>query len=190
MKRNFGAETRRSLLLGFIILALTAAVIILPSQFGSAANTSEKPPVTPFRNPKIRRTHWKIMIFAITKADETLDVLVNFRQSLNVDAAMIADVRDRFVRGENRLKETVPTLKIEYNKELENPEVIAPDVLQGRAFLTAPSGAKRAEVLRSFALENNDLLALTDAQISRLKITADYSNPNGRTFFRPNGAIR
>lgn len=42
MKRNFSAETRRSLLLGFIVLTLTAAVIILPSQFGSAANTWEK----------------------------------------------------------------------------------------------------------------------------------------------------
>lgn len=117
------------------------------------------------------------------KSGETLDVLMNFRQSSNVDAATIADVRDRFVRGENTLKQTVPTLKIEYNKEFENPEVIAPDVLQGRAFLTAPSNAKRAEILRSFAMENNDLLALTDEQISRLKITADYTNPNGEISF-------
>ncbi len=85
---------------------------------------------------------------------------MSFRQSLNKDASTIADVRDRFIRGENSLKQSVPTLKIKYNKELNNPEVIAPDVLRGRAFLTAPSNAKRAEILRGFAKDNGDLLAL------------------------------
>lgn len=56
--------------------------------------------------------------------------------------------RDNFVAGENQLRRSVPTLKIEYNAELGNPGLIEPDVLQGRAFLTSPSNAKRPEILR------------------------------------------
>ncbi len=183
MKKNISAETRRSFLLGFIVLTLLAAIIVLPSQFRSTANNEKKAVSNTFL--KLDNLPDGIEDYDIRnhKMGETLDVLLNFRQSSNVDAATIADVRDRFVRGENALKTSVPTLKIEYNKELENPEVIAPDVLQGRAFLTAPSNAKRAETLHSFAKENNDLLALTDDQISRLKVTADYTNPNGELSF-------
>ena len=61
--------------------------------------------------------------------------------------------------GENALRAKVPTLKIEYNEDLGNPETIAPDVI-GRGFLSAPSNANHSDILRDFSKQNNDLIGL------------------------------
>jgi subtilisin-like proprotein convertase family protein len=180
MKENTRAEARRNLLLSFIALALLAAIIVLPSQFNRSAAISQQQ--TDAQETENRAGGLEDYDIRHHK-DETLDILMNFRQSLNIDAVKIADVRDGFVRGENELRQTIPTLKIEYNKELENPEVIGGDVLQGRALLTTPSNANRADVLRNFARQYNNLLALSDEQIDRLKVVADYTNPNGELSF-------
>ena len=180
MKRNSGAGTRRSLLLSFIVLTLIAAVIVLPTQFRSAA-TNEK--TAGHQTTEERSKGLEDYDFRHQKTSDVFASLMNFRQTSNIDAATIADVSDRFVTGENSLRQTVPTLEIVYNKELGNPEVIGPDVLQGRAFLTQPSNAKRTDILRGFAIENKSLLALSSEQINSLKVTADYTNPNGELSF-------
>ena len=73
-----------------------------------------------------------------------------FAKSADKDASAIADLRQDFVVGENALKARVPSLKVEYNSDIRTPEVIAPDVKQGRNFLTGSSAQNRAEILRSF----------------------------------------
>jgi Zn-dependent metalloprotease len=74
-------------------------------------------------------------------------------------------------------------LKVEYNTDIRTPEVIAPDVKQGRAFLTGTSAVKRSDILRSFVKENNSLIGVSDAQADSLIVTADYTNPDGNLSF-------
>jgi Fungalysin metallopeptidase (M36)/FG-GAP-like repeat len=173
MKKLVSPETRYRVMFSLLVLGLIAAVIILPNQFHSKAVS-----VNSKKNADI-----KIEDYDIRTDKNAADTLLDFRQTAGRDAVQNADARDKFVAAENQLRQSVPTLKIEYNPELQNPEVIAPDVLQGRAFLTSPTGAKRATVLRDFAGQNRNLIALTNDQINNLKTTADYSNPEGELSF-------
>jgi len=181
MKENANAETRRAFLLSFIILGLIAAVVILPYQFRSEAGAKETN-----LNEELERTAGSeegLENYDIRTDKSKSETLLNFRRSAGSDAVEIADARDEFVAGENVLRQSVPNLKVEYNNELRNPEVIGADVLRGRAFLTPASNRKRSEILRGFAKENNRLIALTDEQINNLKVAADYNNPNGELSF-------
>lgn len=112
-----------------------------------------------------------------------LEKLAWFRAASGKDATSVADMRANFVRGEQSLKNKVPTLKVEYNEDIRTPEVIAPDVKQGRAFLTSASHQNRDWILRSFIRENADLIGITDSQANQLKVTADYTNPDGNLSF-------
>jgi hypothetical protein len=173
MKKSVSPETRYRVMFSLVVLGLIAAVIILPSQFQSKAvsvNSKQSADI-------------KIEDYDIRTDKNAADTLLSFRQTAGRDAVQNADVRDKFVAAEEQLRQSVPTLKIEYNKELQNPEVIAPDVLQGRAFLTSPTSAKRAQVLRDFAGQNRTLIALTNDQVNNLKVTADYANPEGELSF-------
>ncbi|MDQ3799331.1 MAG: M36 family metallopeptidase [Acidobacteriota bacterium] len=163
-----------------IIFGLLAAFTVLPFQFSSSAggqNVSSK------QSQPSSEENSDYYDIRTDKSVKSAELLEKFRNQVGRDAASIADVRDNFARGEASLRRKVPTLKIEYGKELRNPEVIAPDVLQGRAVLTSPSGEKRSDILRNFARENNALIGMSDWQINNLKVTADYKNPAGELSF-------
>jgi hypothetical protein len=173
MKKTVSAGNRRSLLMAFIFLGLIAAIAFLPSMFRSGAGKAQqKPEIIP-----------ALEDYDIRTDKNAADTLLNFRQTAGKNAVIIADARDEFVAGEDQLRQSVPTLKIEYNQELGNPGLITPDVLHGSAFLTAPSSAKRSETLRDFLLDNNRLIGMTGEQINNLKVTADYTNPDGELSF-------
>jgi hypothetical protein len=74
-------------------------------------------------------------------------------------------------------------LKIEYNTDIRIPEVIGPDVKQGRAFLTSPSSAKRSTILLDFLRDNTSLTGVNSTQVGQLKVAADYTNPDGNLSF-------
>ncbi len=173
MKNTATAEKGRSLLIALTVFGLIASVAFLPSMFrsgaGQAQQKSQKP--TALENYDIRTDK------------KAAEILLNFRQIAGRDAVSSADARDKFVAGETQLRQTVPTLEIQYSSELGNPNLIAPDVLQGRAFLTSPSSAKRVEILRGFLENNSRLIGMTAEQINKLKVTADYTNPNGELSF-------
>ena len=46
-----------------------------------------------------------------------------------------------------------------------------------------PVGRQRADILRSFVKENNDLIGVNDEQADGLIVTADYTNPDGNMSF-------
>ena len=181
MQKSFTIKSRLGFLLSFIVLGLVAAIVFLPNQFSSEAGNRANS-----RKGLIEKTESHIEgleNYDIRQDKLAIDKLAHFRQSLNKNASAIADLRESFVQGEKTLKRQVPTLKIEYNEDIRTPEVIAPDVKQGRAFLTSPSEVKRAEILRNFAKENNNLIGASDEQINQLKVTADYTNPDGNLSF-------
>ncbi len=177
MRKNFINESRFGVLFCLAVLGCLAALIILPNHFRSNAGKQEKN----IEKSKIQQE--KIENYDIRTDKRAFEKITQFRQAQGKGAAEIADSREEFVRGEEELKARVPTLKVEYSANLRTPEVIAPDIKQGRTFLTESSGLKHPEILRRFAKENNNLLGATDGQLDGLKVSADYSNPDGNLSF-------
>ena len=183
MKRDSRAETRRGILISFVIFGLiAAALVILPYQFESEAGNQIK-----VGKGLIQRTESHeegLENYDIREDKSAFEKLESFRQSSQRNAVEIADIRESFIAGEAKLRRSVPTLKVEYNSDLRIPEVITPNVWKTNIErLTAPSNMKRAETLRNFAKEYNNLVGMEFDQISHLKVIADYENPSGNMAF-------
>jgi hypothetical protein len=159
---------------------LVTAVIVLPYQFGTAA--SQKGLIVRTVSADSTLPNYDIRDDANEKDAGAVDALLRYRQNAGRNAAMVADVRESFVRGEDSLRARIPTLKVEYNQDIRIPEVIGPDVWQGRKFLTGtstPAGEKHADVLINFLKDNTQLIGATTDQVGQLKVAADYTDPNG-----------
>lgn len=111
------------------------------------------------------------------------DRLTAFRSSLGRSSHEVENVRADIRSAEQKLRRQVPSLKVEYNDELHTPEVIAPDVRQGKAFLTGRAANRRVDILKNFLLDNADLIGARGEQVSELKVVADYTNPDGNLSF-------
>jgi hypothetical protein len=178
MKRSSTGDVRRSLLLTLFVLAIVTAVVIVPTSFQSSA--SSKTGAGLF---EVTRPHEDgLDYFDIRTSKADAGTIMDFRQEAG-NALRAADVRSKFVEAESDLRQTIPTLKIDYNPIPMVPELIAPDVMQGSAVMTPPSGDKRSTILRNFAKANNELIGMTDEQLDSLKVTADYTNPDGNLSF-------
>lgn len=176
--RSSRAGYRLGVLFGLMILGIIAGVIFLPFQFSQEAGAQGKE----FSSPTASKRE-NFPNYDIRSDKNAYEKIASFRVFQNKNAGDIADVRDKFALGEKALRATVPTLKIEYNLDIRTPEVIASDVVQGRAFLSKTSGGKRWDVLKHFLVENRDLVGASENQISRLKISSDYTNPDGNLSF-------
>jgi subtilisin-like proprotein convertase family protein len=177
MKKVEDTKTNTGLWLGFIGIGLIAVLIIIPSQFRSQAGGEGK-------SKQISRTvsadEGIAKMFDIREEKDRYEDLQKFRNGLNKNAADVADIRQKFVTAEEALKQQLPTVKVEYNTDIRIPEVITPDVYKNTIeFLTSPSSAKRADILRGFINQNNELVGLSGKQINDLKVAADYTNPDG-----------
>ena len=181
MKKGLSSGSQSGFLLSLVILGLVVALLSLPYLFSSKAGGQDKT-----GNSLIQKTESReegLENYDIRTDKEQTTTLANFRRSFGKDAAAIADVRDKFIAGENALRQKVPTLKVEYNEDIRTPEVIAPDVKQGRAFLTARSAATPSDILLNFVKQYNDLIGVTDSQAAQLEVAADYTNPDGNLSF-------
>ncbi|HEX8638737.1 MAG TPA: hypothetical protein VF692_11780, partial [Pyrinomonadaceae bacterium] len=180
MQKSLSAETRRNLLICLFVLGIFAAFAVVPFRFHSQAGNKNAPDTAKSGNRADGLENYDI------RADKSAgDKLTSFRRAQNKSAAAVADIRDEIVRGEEKLRAKVPNLKIEYNRATLTPEIIAPDIKKGRAFLTAPGAVEqsRAEKLRGFVRQNDGLIGLKSAQTDDLRVTADYSNPDGNLSF-------
>ncbi len=174
MSQSFYLGTRRKFAFVFGMVAIAATVFLLPRLATKAAKVS------------VSRTESHadgLPNYDIRTDKHAIDTIASFRIAAGKNAPEIADARDGMVRGEERLKQRVPTLKVEYNADLKVPETIAPDVKQGRAFLSRASGGSNADSLKAFLSNNNDLIGARPAQIDDLKVFSDYTNPDGRLSF-------
>jgi subtilisin-like proprotein convertase family protein len=181
MKKGLPAERRRALLLSFLTLGLVATFAVVPMQFRSTASVT-KNQETSWRTES-HRPGFEDYDVRTDKSSVAANLLSDFRARSGKDSFAVDAVRKGFLEGGDALKQRVPTLKLEYNEDLQTPSVIAPDVEKGRAFLTGASQTKRSEILREFIKTNNDLVGMNDAQINALKVTADYTNPAGNMSF-------
>lgn len=179
MNKNLTAEVRNPLLACVFILGLMASLFVLPSFFLSEAGGKRSKGLS-----ERTESHGDGIENYDIRADKSaFEKLAQFRGASEKDAAMVADVRANFVRGEEQLKAKVPTLKVEYNLDIRTPEVIAPEVKLGPKFLTSASTNNRAEILRNFVKENENLIGVNDSQADGLKVTANYTNPDGNLSF-------
>ncbi|HEX6126599.1 MAG TPA: M36 family metallopeptidase [Pyrinomonadaceae bacterium] len=177
MKRIM-SKARRSILLSIFVLALATTVVLVPTFFHSSAGNRSGDGL--FERTTVHEEGLDYYDIRTSKADA--GTIMDFRQSAG-NALRAAELRSRFVDAEGELRRSIPTLKIEYNPIAMVPELIAPDVLKGRAVMTGPSSEKRSEILRNFAKTNSDLVGVTGEQIDQLKVTADYTNPDGNLSF-------
>ncbi len=179
MENLFAREkTRTKNLCRFLICVVCSgliAIVVLPNQFRSEAGKVE------FRQTKSHDDNLENYDIRIDKAQG--ETLLSFRAGSGKNAVQITDAREKFAAAEKALRQKVPNLKVEYSSELGTPETIAPDVKQGRAFLSAPSATERSKTLRGFVKQNRDLLGVSDGQADELKLAADYTNPDGNLSF-------
>ncbi len=174
MHKKLDAGARNPLLLCLGILGLMlSALVIVPQQFRPSAGNGLVE-----RTQSLEERLGKM--YDIREDKQAAETLLGFRQSARKDAAAVADFRDSFVRGEEALKQRVPHAKVEYNTDIRIPEVITPDVYRETIeFLSQPSSEKRSEILRGFIKQNNQLIGIDDQQADQLKVSADYTNPDG-----------
>lgn len=178
MQKSSKAETRRSLLLSIFVLTLVTALVLVPYQFRSEAGSQNEQGLVPQTT-----SHEEGLEYFDIRADKaSRGTIEEFRRASGNDA-VAANIRSRFGDAEADLRRSIPTLKVEYNPIFRVPELIAPDVMQGPAFMTGPSGEKSSAILRNFARANSDLIGMGDEQINQLKVTADYANPDGNLSF-------
>src|SRR5580765_4712026 len=171
----FESVSHRAGLMTLIVLAAITAILVIPFQMHSRAANGL------FR--KSESHEQTLPNYDIRSDKAAIETLAGFRTRLNKNASQVADLRDTMVRGELLLKQRVPNLKIGYNSDLLIPEVIAPDVKLGKAFLTRPSRGKRSNALRAFLSQNSDLIGSSGSQIDDLRVAADYTNPDGNLSF-------
>ena len=168
-------------MLCLVILGLMAALFILPSLFRSEAGNKSQ---GLFQRTESHVPGLENFDIRLDKSEASTDALIKFRQSVGKDAAAIADVTQEFVRGENDLRSRISTLKVDYSNDFRSPNVIAPDVWKTNVErLTPPSTTARAEILRNFIKQNNSLVGINDEQADSLRVSADYTNPNGYMSF-------
>lgn len=179
MNKETKAKNLRWLLLGLVFAGLAAALVILPNQFRSMAggqNDTGEGMVTRTSS----QDDGLVKMYDIREDKDQGEKLLEIRDRTGKSAVEIADVRGKFVEAENELRRQIPTVKVEYNNDIRIPEVITPDVWkQNIDFLTAPTRAKRTEILSGFLKQHNDLVGMSDDQITNLNVAADYTNPDG-----------
>ncbi len=175
--RSVSASTR-TVILTIGVLSFATFIAVAPAFFETNASKA-------FSGTDDVTHSWdaKIPNYDIRTDKRAFAELAAFRASQNKSAAEVADIRDAFVRGEEKLKQSVPSLKVEYSPDIETPEVIGPDVKQGEAFLTEASSSKRSDVLLNFLKSNDELTGVAVEQVSQLIVAADYKNPENDLAF-------
>src|SRR5262245_10131550 len=162
----------RKLFLTLFALVFVTALILAPVLFSANAGNTSQP-----ASEQTRSQDPEYPKYDSRTDKKAFEKIARIRSRAGRGAPEVADIRGRSVSAEARLRSHVPSLKVEYNNDLRIPEVIGTDVKRGKAFLSAPSSAKRSDILKGFLRENLDLTGLSDQQVSDLKVASDYKNP-------------
>lgn len=171
-------------ILMLLMFALVTTLIIVPGIF-NITDASVDRPANPDGPNSSRLSKMYDIRDAVTTDEKVVDDvsarLEAFRNKNGTNAVAVADLRDGFVRGEERLKQQFPNIKVEYNSDIRIPEVISSDMMKTKIdFLTGPTGnGARVDTLKSFLKSNSDLVGVNNVNIDRLKTGADYKNPDG-----------
>ncbi|MFL6467909.1 MAG: hypothetical protein ACJ72Z_08120, partial [Pyrinomonadaceae bacterium] len=162
-------RSQRGALAAICCFVLLAFLSLLPMLFRTSAGGKKA--------DESADRHSRFGDYDIRKDKKASERIVEFRSRSSKNEIDVANERSSFARGEEKLHGKLRNLKVEYNDDLKVPEVIGTDVRQGKEFLTPPGIEKRSEVLKRFLRENDELTGVRAEHVSRLKLTADYKNP-------------
>ena len=153
----------RLCLLVFAAIVVTA-VWMRPAMVSSQSNDlGEIPATKPVQNFDIRDS---------LSADEGNSLTA---RGLRVGTpANLASTRQRMTAAHDRLRAANPGIDVEWSKETGGPEVVRSLSAEK---LSGPTSAGREQVLRGFLQQNADLYGLSKGQVTGLRKTADYENP-------------
>src|SRR5688572_5507166 len=112
MEKNSNARDYRGLMLSLVVFGLMAALFILPTQFSWLAG-GKKVNKGLFTRTESHEEGVENYDIREDRGVSAINSLVKFRQSSGKDAVAVADLRENFVRGEQSLKQRIPTLKVE-----------------------------------------------------------------------------
>ena len=174
-------NNRRTFLFLAVLFAAAFAFLVSPNGFRSQAETKRTIKVSRQKTESDSRGLENYDV-RTDKSARASNALRNFRENARANGVLIFE-SDKSIAAENNLRKRVPTLKIERSEDLQTAETIAPDVKNGRAFLSAATAVKRPDALRAFVAGNKDLFGLSDKQIGALEQTKDYTNPDGNLSF-------
>ena len=176
MQKKVSEEPRRRILFCLCVLSLLTAIVFLPNGFPATAesNLGEEIAHKTFSH----ETNLENYDIRSAKDERAADLLISYRQT----EGTTADFWEKFVKGEETLRRIVPSLKVEYNRDIRIPEVIGLNP-NSRANLSEAHRASRAETLRNFIKGNNNLLGVENDQAEELETIADYTNPDGNLSF-------
>ncbi len=174
--KNVSAVTLRTIAFLVIATMLIACIALLPGL--SSSNAENRSTLMPAIDAAERGLpNFDIRTQKDAGSSAALDAI---RGTLGRDASAVAAIREEIVRGEQSLRTRLPDVVVEYNDRLGIAEVISPDVWKdGLQKLTEPTSVERPEVLKTFLRDNPALVGLDPTQTDSLKITADYTNPDG-----------
>ena len=173
--------SRTGTIISLALLALVTSLLVVPAFFISEAQNKRRNAAPAADRSADRETGTPNYDIRLDKA--AFNKMASLRGRSNFHASEVADLRDGFVKGEEKLRGRVNSLKVEYNPELRMPEVISSDVQRGKKFLTSAQAGKRSDVLKQFLKNNSELVAATEQQVDELKVVADYTNPDGNLSF-------
>src|SRR5829696_1120753 len=176
--KYFSSVTVRTLIVLFVVASMLFAVSMLPNLFKSNAENrveaTDDSADNGLPNFDIR----------ISPSDAGDGSLASFRGSVGRDASAVSAIRQEIARGEENLRASLPEVVVEYDGRLGIPEVISPSVWKDREQrLSEPGRGHRPEVLKGFLKDNSPLVGLDPVQTDHLKISADYTNPDGNLSF-------
>ena len=116
------------------------------------------------------------------RSDENADVkavIKSFLAQSRQDETALDLAGKQTISAEKKLRSKISDLRIERNDLLEIPEVIASATSLNTKFLTLASGKNRTDIFKDFLRENSDLFSVSEPQIAQLRVSADYTNPDG-----------
>ena len=182
MRSKSPKGSRYGTLLTFCALAFAAALFVTPAFFISEAQNSSK---SNGKGSNALNTAQDddLKNYDIRRDKGAHQKIADLRARFGKSASDVADLRDRFARAEEELKGRVRNLRVEWEPNQSRPEVIAPDVSQGKGVLARNFGRSRAETVRSFVAENADLFGIAQHDLGQLETSADYQNPEGGMSF-------
>jgi len=170
------SKARKSLL---IVAALVATVAII--------FISQKPPVASAQKKGVAgRAHGRKAVenYDIRKDKAAAGKIEGFRSRAGRAQEHVSALQDRQSYGVDRLRERISHgVKVEYSDDLHVPEVIGPDVRDGKGALTAPSTTRRRDVLKNFLKSNSDVVGVEQSEVDALKTAAEYTDPDGKLSF-------
>ena len=145
MQKRPKTSTPWRILFSLFVLSIATALVLLSDNFQTEAVSKSGEGLS------VRTTSQdeNYPNYDIRTEKSQANALEYYRQTAGKNSALVADIRDNFVRGEDALRARYDEVKFEYNADIRTPEVITPDVWKDRLqYLSSPSSEKRADILR------------------------------------------